>query len=53
MDGYHVSVEEAVRNAAVLIRAGAHAVKLEGGRARLPVIEAIIRGKSPSWATWG
>ena len=44
---YHVSVEEAVRNAAVLIRAGAHAVKLEGGRARLPVIEAIIRAEIP------
>ncbi len=44
---YHVSVEEAVRNAAVLIRAGAQAVKLEGGRARLPVIEAIIRAEIP------
>ena len=44
---YHVSVEEAVRNAAVLIRAGAQAVKLEGGRARLPVVEAIIRAEIP------
>jgi 3-methyl-2-oxobutanoate hydroxymethyltransferase len=44
---YHVSVEEAVRNAAVLVRAGAQAVKLEGGRARLPVIEAIIRAEIP------
>jgi 3-methyl-2-oxobutanoate hydroxymethyltransferase len=29
---YHVSVEDTVRNAAALIRAGAQAVKLEGGR---------------------
>jgi 3-methyl-2-oxobutanoate hydroxymethyltransferase len=44
---YHLSPEEAVRNAASLIRAGAHAVKLEGGRARLPVTEAIIRAEIP------
>ena len=39
---YHVSVEETVRNAATLIRAGAQSVKLEGGRRRLPMIEALI-----------
>ena len=44
---YHLSVDEAVRNAATLIRAGAQAVKLEGGRARLPVVEAIIRAEIP------
>jgi 3-methyl-2-oxobutanoate hydroxymethyltransferase len=44
---YHLSTDEAVRNAAQLIRAGAQAVKLEGGRARLPVIEAIIRAEIP------
>jgi 3-methyl-2-oxobutanoate hydroxymethyltransferase len=44
---YHLSTDEAVRNAAKLIRAGAHAVKLEGGRARLLVIEAIIRAEIP------
>ena len=38
---YHVSIEDSVRNAAVLVRAGAEAVKLEGGRDRLPAIEAI------------
>ena len=32
---YHVSVEDTVRNAATLVRAGAEAVKLEGGRARV------------------
>jgi 3-methyl-2-oxobutanoate hydroxymethyltransferase len=44
---YHVSAEEAVRNAATLVRAGAQAVKLEGGRARLGVVEAIIRAEIP------
>ena len=44
---YHVSAEEAVRNAAKLVRAGAQAVKLEGGRARLGVVEAIIRAEIP------
>ena len=44
---YHLSRDDAVRNAAELIRAGAQAVKLEGGRARLPVIEAIIRAEIP------
>src|SRR4051812_41816670 len=31
---YHVSVEDTVRNAATLVRAGAGAVKLEGGAKR-------------------
>ena len=44
---YHLSPDDAVRNAATLIRAGAQAVKLEGGRARLPVVEAIIRAEIP------
>ena len=44
---YHLSTDDAVRNAATLIRAGAQAVKLEGGRARLPVVEAIIRAEIP------
>ena len=44
---YHVSEVEAVRNAATLVRAGAQAVKLEGGRARLGVVEAIIRAEIP------
>lgn len=44
---YHLSVEEAVRNAARLVRAGAEAVKLEGGRVRLPVVEAIVRAEIP------
>lgn len=44
---YHVSVEDTVRNAARLIRAGAQAVKLEGGRKRLPMIEALVDAEIP------
>ena len=44
---YHVSVEDTVRNAARLIRAGAQAVKLEGGRKRLPMVEAIVDAEIP------
>jgi 3-methyl-2-oxobutanoate hydroxymethyltransferase len=44
---YHVSREETVRNAAALIRAGAGAVKLEGGRKRLDAIAAIIDAEIP------
>jgi 3-methyl-2-oxobutanoate hydroxymethyltransferase len=44
---YHVSVEETVRNAAELIRAGAQCVKLEGGRKRLPMIEALLDAEIP------
>ncbi len=44
---YHVDPAETVRNAATLIRAGAKAVKLEGGRKRLPMIEAIVDAEIP------
>jgi 3-methyl-2-oxobutanoate hydroxymethyltransferase len=45
---YHVSVEEAVRNAGRFIREGrAQCVKLEGGRKRLAVIEAILAAEIP------
>lgn len=44
---YHLSAEDALRNAAVLVRAGAQAVKLEGGRRRLPVVEALIGAEIP------
>jgi 3-methyl-2-oxobutanoate hydroxymethyltransferase len=44
---YHVSGEDTVRNAAELIRAGAQAVKLEGGAKRVPMIEAIIDAEIP------
>ena len=44
---YHVSVDDTVRNAARLIRAGAQAVKLEGGRKRVPMVEAIVDAEIP------
>lgn len=44
---YHVSTDDTVRNAAALIRAGAQCVKLEGGRKRLAMIEAIIDAEIP------
>ena len=39
--------QETVRNAAQLIRAGAQAVKLEGGRKRLDMVEALIDAEIP------
>jgi 3-methyl-2-oxobutanoate hydroxymethyltransferase len=44
---YHVSRDETVRNAAALVRAGAGAVKLEGGRKRLESIDAILDAEIP------
>jgi len=44
---YHLSTDEAVRNAATLVRAGAAAVKLEGGRPRLPVVRALVDAQIP------
>jgi len=44
---YHTETFEAVRNAARLIRAGAGAVKLEGGRQRRRVVDAIIDAEIP------
>jgi 3-methyl-2-oxobutanoate hydroxymethyltransferase len=44
---YHLGVADAVRNAATLVRAGAQAVKLEGGRKRVPVVSALIDAEIP------
>jgi 3-methyl-2-oxobutanoate hydroxymethyltransferase len=45
---YHVSVEESVRNAGRFIQAGAHAVKVEGGKpSRIKTIEAILDAEIP------
>jgi 3-methyl-2-oxobutanoate hydroxymethyltransferase len=44
---YHVSRDETVRNAAALVRAGAGAVKLEGGRKRLDAVQAILDAEIP------
>jgi 3-methyl-2-oxobutanoate hydroxymethyltransferase len=44
---YHLGANDAVANAAKLIRAGARSVKLEGGAKRVPVIEAIVDAEIP------
>lgn len=44
---YHTGTADSVRNAATLVRAGAAAVKLEGGRKRVPVVEAIVDAEIP------
>lgn len=45
---YHVSVSESVRNAGRFIQAGAHAVKVEGGkRSRIRTIAAILDAEIP------
>ncbi|MDQ3385261.1 MAG: 3-methyl-2-oxobutanoate hydroxymethyltransferase, partial [Actinomycetota bacterium] len=44
---YHVSPEDTVRNAAALVRAGAAAVKLEGGSKRVPMVEALVAAEIP------
>src|ERR1043166_8041731 len=45
---YHVSIEESVRNAGRFIQAGAHAVKVEGGKAsRIKTIAAMLDAEIP------
>lgn len=44
---YHTTTVAAVDNAATLVRAGAQSVKLEGGRKRVPMIEAIVDAEIP------
>ena len=44
---YHVSARDTVCNAARLVRAGAQAVKLEGGKLRVPMIEALVAAEIP------
>jgi 3-methyl-2-oxobutanoate hydroxymethyltransferase len=44
---YHLDPSDTVRNAATLIRSGAQAVKLEGGRVRVPMIEALVAAEIP------
>ena len=45
---YHVSVEESVRNAGRFIQAGAHAVKIEGGRpSRIRIVVSILDAEIP------
>lgn len=44
---YHVDPRQTVGNGATLIRAGAGAVKLEGGRVRVPMVEALVAAQIP------
>lgn len=45
---YHISVEEAVRNAGRLVaEGGAQAVKLEGGADFVPIVRALVRASIP------
>lgn len=45
---YHVSVEDTIRNAGHLVReGGAEAVKLEGGRKRVPMVTALVETEIP------
>jgi len=44
---YHLEASDTIRNAAVLVRAGVQAVKLEGGRRRVPAVEAILDAEIP------
>ncbi|WP_303867247.1 3-methyl-2-oxobutanoate hydroxymethyltransferase [Acetobacterium wieringae] len=45
---YHISVEDAVRNAGRLIQEGkAHAVKLEGGVDQVDTVKAIVKAQIP------
>ena len=44
---YHTGTEDAVKNAASLVRAGAQAVKLEGGQKRIEAIQAIVDAEVP------
>ncbi len=44
---YHLDPVDTLRNAAMLVRAGAEAVKLEGGHARVPMIEALVDAEIP------
>jgi 3-methyl-2-oxobutanoate hydroxymethyltransferase len=44
---YHVDPADTVRNAAALIRSGAHSVKLEGGRVRREAVRALLDAEIP------
>ncbi len=50
---FHVSVEDTVKNAAKLVRAGAQCVKMEGGAKRIPMVKAITDAEIPVMAHIG
>lgn len=45
---YHVSIEDTLRNCGkIMKKTGANAVKLEGGRDFIPVVEALVKASIP------
>ncbi len=44
---YHLDRADTLANAGALVRAGAAAVKLEGGRSRVPMVEALVDAQIP------
>lgn len=44
---YQASIEEGIRNAGLFIKAGAEAVKIEGGRQFIPLIEKLTQSGIP------
>ena len=50
---YQESVEQALRNAARLMQAGAHMIKLEGGGWTVPVVKALVERGMPVCAHLG
>jgi len=44
---YHVSGKETIRNAARLVKAGAEAVKIEGGEKRAPLVSRLVDAEIP------
>ena len=44
---YQASREDAVRHSGRMIKAGAHAVKIEGGTEMVPVVRALVAAKIP------
>jgi len=50
---YHLGTKETIRNAGRFIQQGAQAVKLEGGRKRVPVVQALVDAEIPVMAHLG
>ncbi|MEM4718410.1 MAG: 3-methyl-2-oxobutanoate hydroxymethyltransferase [Desulfurococcaceae archaeon] len=44
---YETSIEEAVKNAGLMLKAGAEAVKIEGGQEYVDIVKALIRAGIP------
>ncbi len=44
---YQASTPEAIRNSGLMLKAGAQAVKIEGGHEMVPVVKALVAAKIP------